>query len=57
MELLRAICGNYGPEKGAKAQEYFVYYEFEQRINGIKDPKSAKDAFIQRFHNAALRLL
>jgi len=36
-------------EKGAKTQEYFVYFKFEQRVSGAKDPQSAEAAFIQRF--------
>jgi len=34
-------------EKGAKTQEYLVYFKFEQRVSGAKDPQSADDAFTQ----------
>jgi len=35
-------------EKGAKMQEYLLYFKFEQHIPGVKDPQSAENAFIQR---------
>jgi hypothetical protein len=34
---------NFVPEKGAKAQGYFVYHKTLQRIYGAKVPQSAAD--------------
>ncbi len=39
-------------EKGEKTPESFVYFKFEQRISGTKDPQSAADALIQRLLKA-----
>ena len=36
-------------QKGAKTQEYFVYFKFLQRICDAKEPPCAADAFNQRF--------
>ncbi len=35
--------------KGAKTQEYFVYFKFEQRIFSAKAPQRADGVLIQRF--------
>lgn len=40
---------DFAVEKGAKTQEYFVYFKFEQRFSDAKDPHSPDGALIQRF--------
>jgi len=42
--------------QGKKSQEYFVYFKFEQRISGVKDPQSAEDAFNQWFLRSIWRI-
>jgi hypothetical protein len=37
---------NFAAEKGAKAQEYFVYFKLLQRIYGAKFPQSAADDMV-----------
>jgi hypothetical protein len=37
---------NFVPEKGAKTQEYFVYFKFLQRIYDTKFPQSAADDIV-----------
>ncbi len=41
-------------KKGAKTQEYFVYFKFEQRSSGTKDPQRAEGVFIQCFLKEAV---
>ena len=36
-------------QRGAKSQEYCMYFKIEQRICGGKRPAAAEDTFNQRF--------
>ena len=39
----------FSSQRGAKSQEYFMYFKIEQRICGGKRPAAAEDTFNQRF--------
>lgn len=48
--LIKSKCADrpaeFSPVKGKNWQKYFMYFMFEQRITGAKDPKGAETAFI-----------
>ncbi len=52
------IAADFASEKGAKTQEYFVYFKFEQRISGGKDAVSRRRRYCAAlpFHIAPSRV-